>query len=389
MLSAEDRPLALALGAAAAARVEEAAVVRPLAAEARRSRAAPATACRGRASARPGTAAAADGAGSRPSACRVIQCFCWIFVAGRARASRRAGPGRSIHHASSKRLRRSSARHFGPVVGGPVALRAGHVGEVVEPADVVDVVVELLLAHARALDVAEALEPAVVVLVEVGRPRTACSRTVKSYISSRKPSSPVQRHSRATMLGNLTVSSRVARVASFAAEPDRAVGHHLVHDACPSGCWRSPTRRAGRACGPWSARTGRARRWRTRCTRRRCRTSTGSPGQPAPRKRTFATSPAGGGYCRPWSTWRTSRSSAACVESIRFCLPQSMPACKRRSPGSESLVQREARSRSWTLRLERARRDSFVALSSSRGRVGEALVGARRRRSTASSTACP
>ena len=69
---------------------------------------------------------------------------------------------------------------------------------------------------------------------------TTCRlRLAKSYISSRKPSSPVQRQMSATALGNLIVSSRVEVVRLRAvgrgrlrvvAEPDRAVRDRLVHD---------------------------------------------------------------------------------------------------------------------------------------------------------------
>ncbi len=54
-----------------------------------------------------------------------------------------------------------------PPPGGGVALAGREVGEVAQPADRVDGVVELLLAHAAALDVAEPLGPAVLVGVEL------------------------------------------------------------------------------------------------------------------------------------------------------------------------------------------------------------------------------
>jgi hypothetical protein len=53
-----------------------------------------------------------------------------------------------------------------PLGGAAVALGARHVGQVVQAADEVDGVVELLRPHAAALDVPGPLRPAVAVLVE-------------------------------------------------------------------------------------------------------------------------------------------------------------------------------------------------------------------------------
>ena len=106
-------------------------------------------------------------------------------------------------------------------------------------ADVVDAVVELLRAHARCARRCPSPRAS-----RRGRRRGAGRRTcrlrlAKSYISSRKRLSPVQRHTSATALGNLIVSSvlkslvlvpSAAVVWRVVAEPDRAVGDGLVDD---------------------------------------------------------------------------------------------------------------------------------------------------------------
>ena len=123
------------------------------------------------------------------------------------RASRRAAGSSAIHQAPSKRASRSAAlspAHLAVVVS---PLDFARSSKVAQPAHRRGRVVELLLAHAGPLDVAEALRPAV---ARRRRARGRCTRRfdfAKSYISSRKALSPVQRQISATALGNLAVSS--------------------------------------------------------------------------------------------------------------------------------------------------------------------------------------
>ena len=108
----------------------------------------------------------------------------------------------------------------------PTARR--HVGQVGVAADGVDGVVELLLAHARALDVAEPLGPAVVVLVQAGDElhRPLAGRV--EVLAGSAVAGPACQ-TRATARRVLRRLVGVARV-GVGAEEDRAVRGHLVHD---------------------------------------------------------------------------------------------------------------------------------------------------------------
>ena len=107
-------------------------------------------------------------------------------------------------------------------------LGAGHVGEVVEAADQVDGVVELLLAHALALDVAEALGPAVLVGVElVGDVAQGAVGEVVEVVAEAVVARPApDERDRARELDRLVGVARVG----VGAEVDRAVGDDLVRD---------------------------------------------------------------------------------------------------------------------------------------------------------------
>ena len=116
---------------------------------------------------------------------------------------------------------------------------ARHVGEVEQGADVVDAVVELLRTHARPLDVARALGPAVLVDVEavVDRVQVAL-REVVHVVAEAVVAGPApdQRHD-ARELDRL-VGVEVVRLGAgvgvrglrVVPEVDRAVGDRLVHD---------------------------------------------------------------------------------------------------------------------------------------------------------------
>ena len=125
-----------------------------------------------------------------------------------------------------------------PGRGRAVVLGACHVGQVVEAAHVVDAVVELLGAHARALDVARPLGPAVVVDVValIDDVHVALGEVVHAVQEALVPGpAPYQRH-RARELDRLIGVEVVGHGAvggdglAVVAEVDRAVGHGLVHD---------------------------------------------------------------------------------------------------------------------------------------------------------------
>ena len=135
---------------------------------ARRARSSP---CSSAAS--PGTARRRPSA-RPPSASAPIQCFWKTARCPGRSASRRTGcawrvpPGRLELLRAARRRGRSPTSTVAVVALGRAPCRRGR-----KAADEVDGVVELLRAHARALDVAEALGPAVVVGVEAGRRRSA------------------------------------------------------------------------------------------------------------------------------------------------------------------------------------------------------------------------
>ena len=249
------------------------------------------------------------------------------------------------------------------------------VGEVAQAADRVDGVVELLHAHAGALDVAEPLGPAVAVVVELPDdvPHVAHGEVVQ-VVAERVVTGPPpdQRDGAGELRGLVGVAGGVER-----AEVDRAVRRHLVDDlaAVAVGDLADVAQRA-QVCLD-RRRTAPSRRWRTRCTRRRCRTATGSP---ASRRPASAPWPA----CRPEpGTPGPPRPAAAagratsCTESARFCLLHAMLRSSSRSPGSSTLV-----FASELLRGPRSSCRSAVAGSAQRGRqlaarVLDALVRAR------------
>ena len=184
------------------------------------------------------------------------------------------------------------------------------------------------------------------------------------------------------MLGNLTVSS-VLPGSVVGAEPDRAVGDDLVHDL------------AGALVGDLGDVAQRAHvvhvgsNWPSATLGERRVLAVGGehPRVVGPAGAAEADAVDGAarraGTSLPWSTWRTWRSSAAWVESARFCLPQSMPSCSRRSPGSESLVQSPSSSRAAILLLQRRGRVASRPCRARRGRR-PGPCRSRRRRPTAS-----
>ncbi len=114
-----------------------------------------------------------------------------------------------------------------PGRGARVALAAREVGEVAQAADRVDGVVELLLAHARALDVAQPFRPAVAVGVELLHdvPHVAHRERVE-VVTERVVTGPPphERYGAGELGGLVGVARRVE-----GAVVDRPVRHDLVH----------------------------------------------------------------------------------------------------------------------------------------------------------------
>ena len=152
-----------------AAGVEQPEVVRPAAAEAvalaQRERRVPVVeGGQARSAPRPSTVSSAS-IGVTP-----IQCWscCWLFgpPTGASSIESACWDDRGHPPRALEPLVQPAREVLRPRVRRPVALGARHVGQVVEAADQVHGVVELLDTHAAALDVARALRPAVPVLVE-------------------------------------------------------------------------------------------------------------------------------------------------------------------------------------------------------------------------------
>ena len=171
------------------------------------------------------------------------------------------------------------------------------------------------------------------VQVALGERRTSRSRNALS---------PVQRQTRSTALGNFTVSSVLKSFVfvpsgcrlRVVAEVDGAVGHRLVGDdarVVVEDVRHVAQRAQVRLDRP---RTARPRRRRRRCTRRRSRRSTGSRGSRRRSRSPWAPCRAAAGNCLPWLVQRICRFFALSVRSARFCLPQSIARCSSRSPGS-------------------------------------------------------
>ena len=149
------------------------------------------------------------------------------------------------------------------------------------------------------------------------RGRRPAGRAWRSRTSRRgSASSPVQRHTSATMLGNLIVSSVLKSlppvgVDGVVAEPDRAVRDRLVDDDAGAVVEHlgDVAQRAQVVLD--RRRTGRARPPRRPCTRRPWRRSTGSRGSRRRSSGRGATVPSGAGNCLPWFVQRICRSSRA------------------------------------------------------------------------------
>ena len=156
-----------------------------------------------------------------------IQCFCWIRSLVALSESAYCLFTAS-HHCGSKRARSWSARPPAQRSVDAVALGLRHVREVIETADEVDGVVELLRTHVRAFDVAQALRPAVVIGVERRHDvlevadREVIQRVAEAVVARPAP----QQRDRARELRRLV---RVAG-ARVGAVVDRAVGDDLVRD---------------------------------------------------------------------------------------------------------------------------------------------------------------
>ena len=157
-----------------------------------------------------------------------IQCCCWS-CALLAPSESAYWLDAAFHHVAVEARRaggrRASSAQRSVVA---VALGRGHLGEVGEPADQVDGVVELLLAHALALDVAEALGPAVLVGVEVvddvahGAPREVVEPVEEAVVAAPAPHERDGARELDRLVGVAGVRVR--------AEVDRAVGDDLVRD---------------------------------------------------------------------------------------------------------------------------------------------------------------
>ena len=263
----------------------------------------------------------------------------------------------------------------GPVERRLVVLGLRQVGEVVEAADVVDGVVELLLAHAGALDVAQALRPAVVVGVElVGHVVHVAHREVDR---GRRGSGRRRSSARSARRCSGTSLSRRCCRRPCGAEADRPVGDDLVGDLAGVPVERSPRCRAACACAPRSPRTGRARRPRTPCTRRRSRRSTGSPASPRRSSARAARCPrAAGNACPGRCRGSAGRGAAAWGPRGSACPSR----CRPPAGGRRAATARVAASRSRGVQLARER---AVRVGQRGGELGArrrgALVGARRR----------
>ena len=180
-----------------------------------------------------------------------------------------------------------------------VALAGGHVGEVAQPADRVDGVVELLLAHALALDVAEPLGPAVLVGVELAEDVLHVAHAEAVHLVAEPVvagPAPHQGHGARELRGLVGVAG-----VAVGAEVDLTVRRHLVHDLA-AGAVGDLAHVAERAQVVLDRRrTGRWPPPRTRCTRRRSRTARGSPASPRRTSVPWPPCPAGPGRpCRRW-----------------------------------------------------------------------------------------
>ena len=273
-----------------------------------------------------------------------------------------------------------------------VVLVLGHVGEVVEAADQVDGVVELLLAHALALDVAQALGPAVLVGVELAGdvPQRAPREVVEvGRGSGRRPSSARPARPRD---GNLAVSSVLPGV-GVGAEVDRAVGDDLVRDLAGVGVEvvGDLAQRAQVVLDRLELAERDRRERRVLAVGGEHPRVVGVAG--ADERRALDVVDRAPGYALPWSTKRICRFVAVCVRSARFCLPQSSASCSLRSPGRSTTERAASSSRSAILAASCASGSTSAAASSLRG-VGDAPVGAgdrdpdRLRRARAERDAC-
>ena len=143
------------------------------------------------------------------------------------------------HQVASNCFCSFAARPVAHVTVRVVVLRARHVGEVEQRADVVDAVVELLRPHARPLDVARALGPAVLVDVEavVDRVQVALREVVHVVAEAVVAGPAPDQRDDARELDRL-VGVEVVRLGArvgvcglrVVPEVDGAVGDRLVHD---------------------------------------------------------------------------------------------------------------------------------------------------------------
>ena len=243
-VEAEDRPLAEAVGPTAAARVEQAEVVGPLAAVAvglaQRERLV-AVVEGGQARHRH----TADGElGLHRRHADPVLVLLLVVVAADRRVVDRVRVLRPVWRAREppgvlEPLVQPAGEVGRPLARAAVALGARQVGQVVEAADQVDGVVELLDAHAAPLHVAGALGPAVVVLVEpVDHGAHSAHREVVQLVTEPVVAGPApdQGHGARELhrLVGVEVVRAGGRVARVVAEPVRALRDHLVgHDARP------------------------------------------------------------------------------------------------------------------------------------------------------------
>ena len=142
----------------------------------------------------------------------------------------------SNHQVSSKLWCSLRARLFAHVEDITIVLGAGHVGQVVKTADVINGVVQLLRTHSAALDVAKALGPAVVIRIKGFRDvfqiahREVVHLVAEAIIAGPPPEQGDGIGELDRLVGVEVVADGSVRVGSAGVmpEPDGTVGHRLV-----------------------------------------------------------------------------------------------------------------------------------------------------------------